>query len=198
MQIFIASLIMVLSIPSTWALGNDEATAARHDASELEIDTSLGLSEDVSVEKTKEVFNLIKRETTQLTRRDAVTISAIPLNFERSANRLERLPVLQIDPEVTAYALDLAKRYRNIARAYRDIGLIAYVYRDSEVSCNSVSTWGNFSYYFSFWCRNNPNPMVRRVAQRDAVLFRIDQTNEVKSSLAEFRIKLTRRYGVEF
>lgn len=198
MGIFIASLVMVLSISYTQALANDETTVEVYDTSDVEDDTMSGFIEEVSPEKTKEIFDLIKRETTQLTRRDAVTISAIPLNFERSANRLERLPVLEVDLEVTAFALDLAKRYRNIARAYRDIGLISYVHRDSEVNCNSVSTWANFSYYFSFWCRNNPNPMVRRVAQRDAVLFRIDQTNEVKSNIAEFRIKLTRRYGVEF
>lgn len=116
--------------------------------------------------------------------------------LEKSATNLEFMPVTGVDKRITNFTLDTAQRLRNIALAFRDIGLVSSIYNTTYTSCSGYN--GYYSYYFGWYCRTFRDYRARRVAERDAELFRMNQAGEIQKNLAELRVCLVEDYTVDF
>jgi hypothetical protein len=118
------------------------------------------------------------------------------ISLEKTATNLEFMPVTGVDKRITNFSLDTAQRLRNIALAFRDIGLVSSIYNTTYTSCSGYN--GYYSYYFGWYCNTYRDYRARRVAERDAELFRMNQAGEIQRKLAELRVCLVEDYTVDF
>lgn len=116
--------------------------------------------------------------------------------LEKAATNLEFMPVTGVDKRITNFTLDAAQRLRNVALAFRDIGLVSSIYSTTYTSCSGIN--GYYSYYFGWYCRTFRDYRARRVAERDAELFRMNQAGEIQTNLAKLRVCLVEDYTVDF
>lgn len=182
---------MRIGIVKIFIAGMLSTTAAGRDCS-----LPAGASLADTPEKTQEVYKTVREEIRVFERRDAQTTGQYALWLERSAGRLENLPLIGVDQRLVEFGLDSAKRLRNVALMYRDIGMVSSIYRTYYTTCGGYE--GYWGYYFGWYCRSYPDYTTRRVATREAALFRTTQNSEVRAGLADTRICLTGDYGVEF
>lgn len=153
---------------------------------------------NVDVEASRMQVKLIYRHTQVLYRTDAVTLGQYAMFLDKAADRISGLPFLGIDTDILNFRQTVANRLMNIAMMYRDIGMRASLFRNYNTDChyNTVGNW--WYYYHTYWCRTYRDQTERRVATRDAVWFKNEQTTAIKSEMSDLRRKLTERYGVEF
>ena len=147
-------------------------------------------------EQSLEAFTTLRRELRVLDRRDADSFGQYANWLESAANRFEFLPVIGVDKRITAYALEAAQRLRNIALMYRDIGMISSISTTYYTSCSTVG--GYYSFYFGWYCNTFPDYTSRRVAARDAALFRLHQGGNMRAAMAQLRVCLIDEYNVDF
>ena len=141
-------------------------------------------------------FSTLRQELRILDRRDADSFGEYAQWLERAANRFEFLPVIGVDKRITGFALEAAQRLRNIALMYRDIGMISSISTTYYTSCSTIG--GYYSFYFGWYCNTYPDYTSRRVAARDASLFRLHQGGTMRAGLAQLRVCLVDDYNVDF
>jgi hypothetical protein len=147
-------------------------------------------------EQSLEAFSTLRRELRVLDRRDADSFGQYAYWLESAANRFEYLPVIGVDKRITGFALESAQRLRNIALMYRDIGMISSISTNYYTSCATVG--GYYSFYFGWYCNTFPDYTSRRVAARDAALFRLHQGGAMRAAMAQLRVCLVDDYNVDF
>jgi hypothetical protein len=146
---------------------------------------------------TKRAFTAVRNELRTIDRR-GTNSGQYALILDHAAARLDNLPILGVDAQLLDFGFGMATRLRNVAQMYRDVGLRASIFDQNFTECVEEEAGDFWVYYIRYWCRTYRDHTERQVALLDAVRFRSEQTNEIRSSFAMVRRDLTARYGAEF
>lgn len=144
--------------------------------------------------------------------------------MERYARKIDRLPILHVDPDLLAFGSDVAESFRNMALAVRASGIRGGVRRANAFGSGggggySRGTYARYNYngiYYAGYgagstianntqaARNNlkreQNASIRIRTQERAKAKEVRYTEwqALENGLADIRVKMTQRYNVEF
>jgi hypothetical protein len=125
--------------------------------------------------------------------------------WEKYATRIDRLPVLDVDPDMQEYSATVADLMRQIAEEGRGAGIRMGV-QQANLAVNYAGGYGNSSYGYGY--RGDRYSGARQQqAQKNAI--RAEETGKVamagsearkqiQDQTASIRRKMTERYNVEF
>jgi hypothetical protein len=129
----------------------------------------------------------------------SASLADIATWLQRDARRIERLPLVDVDPDLVAFGVAVAARMKQASQV-TNVGSMELRARTSGVSVNSSS-------YDDYDDDGVSMAQVERAGElRQAALEEKASTlqeanailNELTGALGEVRAKLTQRYGVEF
>jgi hypothetical protein len=114
--------------------------------------------------------------------------------MERYSQKVDALPILNVDDELLAWGATVGETFRTMALAQRASGLRQGVRKSSVYG--SYYDYGS-GYYVE---RNAANERAEIRQQEDAAAFqvRFESWSELENSRAEIRRVMTKKYGVEF
>jgi hypothetical protein len=151
--------------------------------------------------------------------KDAKTLSSMTLWFDQYAKKIERMPILNVDPELLNYSAYVARQVRNASLAVRGMGIQTAV-RQSEITSApiaptvvGVAGFGSYGPYGGYGRAGavavyDPYAEARAVSeerlvvksQEKATMATTVQTirDQVIQATADIRRKMTQKYQVEF
>ena len=116
--------------------------------------------------------------------------------YEKTARKIDGLPILNVDEEVLAWGSTLSKGLRQMAEGLRGVGRQLGVAQVSSYgNYSDVGTYGGNGYYRSGIAQEAQN---REVAGAQTGTVRSTGMQQIENGMAEIRRKMTRKYHVEF
>jgi len=82
--------------------------------------------------------------------RDAKNLASTSLWFDKYAKRIERLPTLNVDPQLLNYSAFVANHLRQASLAVKTMGIQSGV-REGQVTSGSVNPYGAYPYPGTRW-----------------------------------------------
>ncbi len=127
--------------------------------------------------------------------------------LERYARRIDRLPTLNVDPELLAYGTKVARTLRSTSVASKQAGIRTGV-RKSGVYGSRVYTGGGYAYGpYGYGYDYGPHSSrstqsikteIKRQEQAKARQTRFANWKQIEDATAAIRLKMTKKYGVQF
>jgi hypothetical protein len=150
----------------------------------LAMSSAQASGEEYDQKATLEYITKVFRDTQLLRRSGGITTGHMAQIFENAANRLEFRDDSGVAEDVVDWAYDTAKRFRNVALMFRDIGMRASVAGNSSVT---TFNYAYFGYYAAWWRQTYTNNSARRVATYDAGRFKWTQYYAIREAGANLR-----------
>lgn len=157
-----------------------------------------GNSGEPTAQASKAYYNSVQTlvDDLQKTLRDERDNHAVWM--ERYARKIDRLPILNVDPELLAFGAQSAERLRQSAVAKRS-SLVRSGVRKSE-------TYGNYSYGYGYdndgygYYRSGENERntIALAENASAMKVRVEQWKLIEDDMAKIRQSMTRKYMTEF
>lgn len=135
--------------------------------------------------------------------------------YERYAKKIDRLPIVNVDPDLLDFTAGLAVSLRGLAGTYRQVGI-----RSARYSANPTTQWvggytGGYACYggygygqgfyrtpgsYAFARKSGPSPRgtAKRLGRAGASQVRSEKFQVLDEGMAKMRRSLTEKYGLEF
>jgi hypothetical protein len=129
--------------------------------------------------------------------KDAKTFGQSALWIDNWARRIDRLPALNVDPELLSFGQGTAAELRNISSALRGIGIQSGA-RTAQAygSGGGYQTTGGYSYYTDY--REPERRAIRAQERAQGATTARDIARQIENETAKIRQAMTQKYQVEF
>ncbi|NLE37435.1 MAG: hypothetical protein GX621_05355 [Pirellulaceae bacterium] len=125
--------------------------------------------------------------------RDDKTPGEYGMWLDRSARKIDKLPILNVDEDLLDYSGEVSHGLRNISNQYRGAGVKA-----GTASANTYyEVWGGYGYGYGY-DRYNPRREARKQETATAVSAGITSFSQLDDMTAQIRRLMTQRYKIEF
>jgi hypothetical protein len=198
----VRKLLSVLEMPAPSAGGHASPASAS------------GSDSSAQAARTKTYFNSVTGMFDDLKQdmEDLKTLSQTSLFYDKYARRIERLPMLDVDPEMLDYGAYVAAQLRQASGAVRTMGIRSGV-RTREITSADTSSdyyyggygYGRYGYYGGAAGMQNEMKAVEqqrgivRAQERGTMAVSVHQIRaEVIAATSDIRRKMTEKYRVEF
>ena len=138
------------------------------------------------------------------TGRKAASLADSATWTERDARRIERLPILNVDPDLLNWGAEVATALRDVAQVFK-VGGLQTIARTSGLTVGGVHvSYDSYSGYADSAGRSNIRYTVgqRRQAAFEEKAAATQAAGEIvaalRGSLSRIRMEMTRRYQIEF
>jgi hypothetical protein len=132
-------------------------------------------------------------DSLRLQKKDAKSLGQIALWIENAARRIDRMPSLNVDPELVDYGAQVATEMRNMVAALQGAGI--------QTGARQAGIWNSSdSYYYGY--DNHDTQSARRQVkaeeQAKGATSALDVSRSIANQSAAIRRKMTERYKVAF
>ncbi|HEX5102201.1 MAG TPA: hypothetical protein VFV87_00215 [Pirellulaceae bacterium] len=137
--------------------------------------------------------------------KDAKTFGQNALWFDNWARKIDRLPILNVDPDMLAYGRYVSSRMRDISAALKGIGIQsaakeAQVYQQFSTSASGYGGyWGGEYSYYTQW--NNVGGQRRAISAQERAQGATTARTiaaEMENQMASVRQAMTQKYQINF
>ncbi|HBO42873.1 MAG TPA: hypothetical protein DD670_02845, partial [Planctomycetaceae bacterium] len=125
--------------------------------------------------------------------RDDKTPGEYGMWLDRSARKIDKLPLLNVDEDLLDYSGEVSHGLRNISNQYRGAGVKA----GTASADTYYEVWGGYGYGYGY-DRYNPRREARKQETATAVSAGITSFNQLDDMTAQIRRLMTQRYKIEF
>lgn len=133
----------------------------------------------------------------KLKQRDAKTFGQVAAWVNNAAKRIDRMPTLDVDPELVSYAANVSGQLREMGTALQGIGI-----NSAE---RSSAIYGGDSYYYGydgFYYSDSDNDAQRRQVRAEEKAAGARSAREIATQIADestaMRRKMTEKYKLQF
>jgi hypothetical protein len=137
--------------------------------------------------------------------KDAKTFGQYAMWLDNDARRIDRLPILDVDPEMLGYGRYLAVRMRDASMALKGIGIqsgvrTAQIYQTVSTDYNAYGGYGGGGYsYYTEWRDVDSERRAARAEERGkGAMSAREIAQEVENETAKIRQAMTAKYKVNF
>jgi len=153
----------------------------------------------VNVRATRAHFQAIQNLLDDLTEK-AVDQRRVSLWCQRYADKIDRMPLLGVDPELLDFGQQVSMTLRNLANVSTGASLNVNMRRTTEAA-NTYTYGGYYGYGYTADLGDTSRAAMSRITRQEATKAAADEISiwtKLENQTAAMRRKLTERYGVEF
>ena len=155
----------------------------------------------VNARETRDYFRAIQELLDDLTDK-AVDQRRVALWCERYADKIDRMPVLGIDPELLDFGHQVSITLRNLANVSKGGSLNVQMRRTTDAAQSaSVGYGGYYGYGYGAGLEGTSRVAMERITRQEATKATASEGaiwTELENQMATMRRTLTERYGMEF
>ena len=160
-----------------------------------------------AAQPTQQYFQTVTsmRDDLRAKNNDAKTFGQYAMWLDNWARRIDRLPILDVDPAMLGYGRYVAVRMRDASMSLKGIGIqsgarTAQVYQSGTTEYNAYgNAWGGGYSYYSEWRNVDAQRNAIRAEERGkGALSAREIAQEVENETAKIRQAMTAKYKVNF
>jgi hypothetical protein len=144
--------------------------------------------------------------------RDIKTLTSAAVWYDRYAKRIDKLPILNVDPELVAYSAFIASQFRQAAASVRNMGVQSGV-RQAEISTSGSGSadygyggyrYGGYGAYGGYDRYADAKAVAgeKRIVRAEEKATMATDVGQIRESIiaatADIRRKMTLKYQIEF
>jgi hypothetical protein len=127
-------------------------------------------------------------------KKDAKTLGQLAMWTDQYAKRIDRLPLVNVDPDMTKYSAGVADDLRQISSSIKGSGI-----RSGVQSANTNAAYGGGTYNYYGARAADAEQMANRARERGTSALTASQiSDQIRADTSRVRRQMTERYKVEF
>ncbi len=144
-------------------------------------------------------FNAIQSMLDDLNReaKDSVTLGQNAAWIDRWARKIERLPLLNVDPDLLDYGAYVAAQLRASSDAIKGIGISSGA-RSAQINGGRYGAYGAYGGYADYRDNDNQRLAVRAEERAKGATSALGKFRGIEGATVDIRRKMTERYQIEF
>ena len=130
-------------------------------------------------------------------KREAKTYGQMATWIEQYAKRIDRLPLVNVDPDMQQYSAGVADDLRQMVASMRGAGIRSGM-QTAGLDSTSSYGWGNYDGYFGTREVENQRQSIRAQERGTSMLDSGQLADHIRADTTKMRREMTQRYKVEF